>query len=106
MQTYTRVLVTAVAIVTIGAATLSADRVKLRNGKVVEGSIMSADSTSVRMLLPDGSASTFPIADVSDVEFTARKAPAARRPHPIRRRCPHRSPCPRARCCPCCSRKR
>jgi outer membrane lipoprotein SlyB len=84
MQTYTRVLVTAVAIVTIGAATLSADRVKLRNGKVVEGSIMSADSTSVRMLLPDGSAITFPIADVSDVEFTARKAPPAPAPDPAK----------------------
>jgi hypothetical protein len=82
MRTYTRVLVTAVAIATIGAATLSADRVKLRNGKVVEGTILSADSTSVRMLLPDGSAATFPIADVSDVEFTARKAPPAPAPAP------------------------
>jgi YMGG-like Gly-zipper len=84
MRTYTRVLVTAVAIVTIGAAMLSADRVKLRNGKVVEGSIISADSASVRMLLPDGSAATFPIADVSDVEFTARKAPPAPAPDPAK----------------------
>ena len=82
MRTYTQVLVTAVAIATIGAATLSADRVKLRNGKVVEGSVMSADGTSVRMLLPDGSAITFPIADVSDVEFTARKLPPAAAPDP------------------------
>ena len=84
MRTYTHVLVTAAVLATIGAATLSADRVQLRNGKVVEGSIMSADSNSVRMLLPDGSVITFPIADVSDVEFTARKAPAAAAPDPAK----------------------
>ena len=43
---------------------------------------MSADGTSVRMLLPDGSATTFPIADVADVEFTARKLPPAPAPDP------------------------
>ena len=68
----------------MAAATLSADRVKLRNGKVVDGQVMSADGTSVRMLLPDGSAATFPIADVADVEFTARKSPPAPAPDPAK----------------------
>ena len=36
------------------------------------------------MLLPDGSAATFPIADVSDVEFTARKSPPAPAPDPAK----------------------
>ena len=83
---------TAAALATIGVATLSADRVKLRNGKVVEGQVMSADGTSVRMLLPDGSATTFPIADVADVEFTARKTPPAAAPDPTRARVHYLSP--------------
>ncbi len=90
MRTHTQILVTAAAIATIAAATLSADRVKLRSGPVVEGSFMSADGTRVRMLLPNGSVAEFPIADVTGVEFTARKTPPptttpdpARAPAPV-----------------------
>ena len=57
---------------------LSADRVKLRSGKVIEGMFMGADSKSVRVLLDDGQVSEVPIADAVAVEFSARKpAPPA-----------------------------
>jgi hypothetical protein len=67
--------VTTAAVVTIGAATLSADIVKLRSGKVVEGLFMSADLKRVRLLMADGSTADFPLGDVAGVEFTERKTP-------------------------------
>ena len=60
---------------------LSADRVKLRSGKVIEGMFMGADSKSVRVLLDDGQVSEVPIADAVSVEFSARK-PATPAPKP------------------------
>jgi hypothetical protein len=67
------------AFVLIGAS-LSADRVRLRSGQVVDGSVLSADTKTIRVLLPNGSISQFPIGDVSVVEFTPRKAPEAAKP--------------------------
>jgi hypothetical protein len=63
---------------------LSADRVKLRSGKVIEGMFMGADSKSVRVLLDDGQVSEVPIADAVAVEFSARKPapPPAAKPAP------------------------
>ena len=47
-----------IAIVVIAAtASLSADRVRLRSGKVVEGMFIGGDSKSVRVLLDSGSVS-------------------------------------------------
>ena len=44
-----------VALLLAGAGTsLSADRVRLRSGKTVDGMFMGADSKSVRLLLEDG----------------------------------------------------
>jgi hypothetical protein len=69
---------------------LSADRVRLRSGKVVEGIFMGGDSKSVRVLLDDGSVSEIPVADAVGVEFSARKPnpppapPAAPAPVPAR----------------------
>src|SRR5262245_22097090 len=60
---------------------LSADRVKLRSGKVIEGMFMGADSKSVRILLDDGQVSEVPLADALAVEFSARK-PAPPPPPP------------------------
>jgi hypothetical protein len=82
MPTHTHVLATAAAIATMAAATLSADRVKLKSGTVVEGSFMSADVKRVRLLLANGSIAEFPIADISAVEFDARKSPPASAPDP------------------------
>jgi hypothetical protein len=58
-------------------ASLSADRVRLRSGKVVEGTFIGADSKAVRILLDDGQISEIPIGLAIGVEFTERKAPAA-----------------------------
>ena len=49
--------------------TLSADRVKLRYGKVVEGMFMGADSKSVRVLMDDGQVREIPVEEALAVEF-------------------------------------
>jgi hypothetical protein len=82
MRTHIQALVAVAAIATMGAATLSADRVKLRSGKFVDGSFMSADVKRVRMMLADGSVTEVPIADIAAVEFTARKTPSPPPPDP------------------------
>jgi hypothetical protein len=76
---------TALLTLTIGV-TLSADRVRLRSGKVIEGMFIGADSKTVRILLDDGRVSEVPIEQAQAVEFSARKPapppppPAAPRP--------------------------
>jgi len=63
---------TAVLVVSAGI-TLSADRVKLRSGKIVDGMFIGADSKAVRVLLDDGQVREVPIEDAIAVEFSARK---------------------------------
>ena len=63
------------ALVLATAASLSADRVRLRTGKVVDGTFLGGDSKAVRLLLANGTRAEFPIDDVDGVEFTARKPP-------------------------------
>jgi len=75
---------TLAAIVIIGGASLSADRVRLRSGQAVTGSFMSADVKVVRLLLDNGRIAEFPVDDISAVEFTPRKAPPAPAPDPAR----------------------
>ena len=48
---------------------LSADRVRLRSGKVVEGMFIGGDSKTVRVLLDSGSVSEIPLEDAVAVEF-------------------------------------
>jgi hypothetical protein len=69
-------------IVALASATVSADRVKLRSGRVVEGSFMSADVKVVRILQDNGRVAEFAMEDVSAVEFSARKAPPPPPPDP------------------------
>ncbi len=70
---------------TAGSAVLSADRVKLRkDGRVIEGSFVSADAKRVRLLLANGSMAEFPIEDITGVEFSARKTPPPPAPDPAR----------------------
>jgi hypothetical protein len=75
-----------VAILVVAAvATLSADRVRLRSGKVVEGMFIGGDSKSVRVLLDSGRVSEVGLDEVVSVEFDARKPPpppAEPRPRP------------------------
>ena len=63
----------AATVVLATGVSLSADRVKLRSGKVVEGMFMGGDSKSVRVLLDNGSVSEVPIEEAVTVEFSARK---------------------------------
>ncbi|HET7910903.1 MAG TPA: hypothetical protein VFL49_02645, partial [Pseudolabrys sp.] len=64
--------ITAVLVLGIGVS-LSADRVKLKSGKVVEGMFVGADSKAVRILLDTGKVTEIGIDDAVSVEFTPRK---------------------------------
>ena len=84
---------TAVLVIALGVP-LSADRVKLKSGKLVEGMFIGADSRTIRVLLDSGQVTEIPIGDSVAVEFAARKpappppppparpAPAAAKPAP------------------------
>ena len=72
---------TAVLVLAVGTS-LSADRVRLRSGKAVDGTFLGGDSKGVRLLLTDGTRAEFPLEDVSGVEFTARKTPPSPPPDP------------------------
>jgi hypothetical protein len=62
------------AILLMGAGvSLSADRVRLRSGKAVEGIFIGGDSKAVRVLLDNGQVSEIPVEQAVAVEFTARK---------------------------------
>lgn len=74
------VWMTALLTLVVGVS-LSADRVRLRSGKVIEGTFIGADSKAVRVLLESGQVSEVPIEDAVAVEFSARK-PAAPKPAP------------------------
>jgi hypothetical protein len=56
-------------------ASLSADTVRLRSGKTVDGQFIGGDSKSVRVLLDSGQVSEVPLDQVSAVQFTPRKPP-------------------------------
>ena len=72
----------AVVLVVGMSVSLSADRVRLRSGKTVEGMFMGGDSKSVRVLLDDGSVSEIPLEEAIAVEFSARKPKPAPAPAP------------------------
>ena len=73
---------TALLTVVVGVS-LSADRVRLRSGKVVTKAFIGADSRAVRVLLADGRVSEIPIEDAVAAEFSARKpAPPPAKPAP------------------------
>jgi hypothetical protein len=65
----------AVFLTVAATVSLDADRVRLRSGKVVEGQFTGATSAAVRLLLPDGTLSEVPVAEVVSVEFTPRGRP-------------------------------
>jgi hypothetical protein len=73
----------AAVLVLSAGVTLSADRVRLRSGKVVEGMFIGADSKSVRLLMSDGKVTEIPIVETVAVEFDKRQ-PAAPPPAPPR----------------------
>src|SRR4051812_25064273 len=90
MRTQAFVVAATLAIVAAGSAVVSADRVRLRSGKIVDGSFMSADAKAVRVLLANGAIAEFPVGDLAAVEFAERKAP----PAPAKAPDPARAPAP------------
>jgi len=78
-------------LVVVAGTSLSADRVRLRSGKVVEGMFLGGDSKSVRILLDDGKVTEVPLEDAAGVEFSARK-PATPPPAPARKPAPAAAP--------------
>jgi hypothetical protein len=81
MKIRSRRLVLAVLLLGAGAS-LSADRVRLRSGKTVDGMFMGADSKSVRLLLEDGQVYEALLEDTVAVEFSARKPQPKPKPAP------------------------
>jgi hypothetical protein len=78
--------ITAVLVVAAGVS-LSADRVRLRSGKVVEGMFIGGDSKSVRLLLESGKVYEVPLEEAAAVEFSSRKPappPPASPPNPAK----------------------
>ena len=84
MQRHFRLLSTVAVLVSVGIASLSADKVQLRSGQTVDGSFMSADVKVVRLLLANGSIADFPVDDVTSIEFTPQKAPPPPAPDPAK----------------------
>ena len=80
--THSSVVGIALVLVLGTGVSLSADRVRLRSGKTVEGMFMGGDSKSVRVLLDDGSVSEIPLEEAIAVEFSARKPKSAPAPAP------------------------
>ena len=72
----------AAALVIAAGVPLSADRVRLRSGKTIEGIFIGGDSKTVRVLLDDGSVSEVALGDTAAVEFSARKPKPAPPPPP------------------------
>jgi len=78
-----RILV--VLLILLTGTIASADRVRLRSGKVMEGTLTGADSTTLRLLLANGTRADVPVADIAAIEFTSRTPkPAAAAPTPAR----------------------
>jgi hypothetical protein len=59
---------------------LTADTVRLKGGKTVQGLFMGGDSKSVRVLLESGQVSEIPLDQAVGVEFTPRTPPPAAAP--------------------------
>lgn len=73
--------ITALFVLAVGVS-LSADRIKLKSGKVIEGMFVGADSKAVRILLDNGKVTEVGIDEAVSVEFTPRKPPPPPPPPP------------------------
>ena len=69
-------------LVLAAGVSLSADRVRLRSGKAIEGMFIGGDSKSVRVLLDNGQVSEVALEEVVAVEFSARKPAPPPAPKP------------------------
>lgn len=65
--------------ITVLAMSLQADTLKLKSGAAVQGTLISANSREIVFLGADGAAKTYPIANVSGIDFAhLTAAPAAK----------------------------
>ena len=74
--------ITVMLVLAVGVS-LSADRIRLRSGKVREGMFIGGDSKSVRLLLDSGQVVEVPLAEVAAVEISARTPQPAPAPQPV-----------------------
>jgi hypothetical protein len=72
----------AAALVVAAGVSLSADRVRLRSGKVVEGMFIGGDSKAVRVLLDNGQVAEVRLEEAVALEFSERKPPPPPPPPP------------------------
>ncbi len=79
-----------VLLILVAGTVVSADRVRLRSGKVIEGTFTGADASTVRMLLANGSRAACPVADIAGIDFTVTNAAAGAGAAPS----PARAPAP------------
>ena len=64
---------------------VSADRVRLRSGQVIDGTLTGADASTVRLMLANGTRADLAVADIAGIEFAARAPkPAPQAPAPGR----------------------
>ncbi len=77
-------LTTLCVIVALAGATASADKIKLRNGKVVDASFMSADAKVIRALLANGAVAEFKVEDIAGIDFSVRKTAPPPTPDPTK----------------------
>ena len=75
---------TVAAIVAVSSVTIQADTIRLRSGQAITGSVMSADSTVVKVMLDNGMVANFRVEEISNIEYSARKAPPPPPPDPAR----------------------
>ena len=64
-------------LVLAASVSLSADRIRLRSGKTIDGTFIGADSRAVRILLDNGQVTQVSIDEAVAVEFATRKPAAA-----------------------------
>jgi hypothetical protein len=78
-------LVSVVAvIVAVSSVTLRADTIRLRSGQTITGSVLSADSTVVKVMLDNGMVANLRVEEISNIEYSARTAPPPPPPDPSR----------------------
>lgn len=78
-----RILV--VLLILVAGTIVSADRIRLRSGKVIEGTLTGADASTVRLLLANGTRADVAVADIAGIDFSSRTpAPPPAPPSPAR----------------------
>jgi tRNA-binding EMAP/Myf-like protein len=78
-------LVSVVAvIVAVSTVTIRADTIRLRSGQTITGSVLSADSTVVKVMLDNGMVANLRVEEISNIEYSARTAPPPPPPDPSR----------------------